>query len=224
MPRDSIISGGKKIICNAGVETMQEYLDRDKIKKKSPKVNLLVSPFATPFIPLEIVSQDMGGIIQSCTWMKSRSNAGGSVQVILAGDNDSITGMGLVISKPLEALWKSLGPDLRDIFKPMTLCQMWRDGYHVMAGYVRECRRQAQAGGAPTYSITIDELGTLYQQNILLLGTIWFGNYRDIFRKLDTFLEVANKQVGYPLRNHCQPLSRHLCPLQGDFRRNSLML
>jgi hypothetical protein len=198
MARDSILSGDKKILYNAGYEAIQEYRNRSNIKKKSPKVKLVVAPFATPFIPLELVSQDLGGIIQSCTWAKSRSNAGGAVQVTLAGDNRAIQGLGIMLSKPLEALWKSVGPDLRDLFKPMTLCQLWRDGYHVMTGYVRSCRRKSQVGSI-TYSVEIDELGSLYSQNLASLNTIWYGEYQNLFNDVSRFLTAGSTQIGTPL-------------------------
>jgi len=171
-------------------------MDRGKVKKRSPKIMLLVAPFGIPFVPIELVSEDMGGIIQSCEWMKSRSVPGGSVSITMAGDEKALRGLGFVLSKPLEALWKHLGPDLRDLLKPRTLCQLWLDGYHVMTGYVRYCRRQATPGRA-IYTVQIDELGTIYQQNILSLKSIWYGEYQSIFSDINSML--GGIYVGAPL-------------------------
>lgn len=190
----------KHLVYNAGAETVKEYMSGDSVKKFTPTVKLLTAPFASPFIPIELVSQDLGGIIQSCQLVKSRCQAGGSVNIVIAGDNDAIQKLGLSVFKPLQSLWSTMGPDLRDIFKPMSYCQLWLDGYHVLSGYVRECRRQISAGNDITYNIVIDELGNIYQQNIISNNTNIHCNPTEQYNEfLKELYSKSASQAGLPL-------------------------
>lgn len=156
---------GLKPIYVAGIEAVKDYTEeRSTIRKKVPKIRLLINPFFPPFLPIEFISEDFGGIITGANWTKSRSQANGSFTLELAADDtrfaDKLTGW------PLNKIWKSMGASLRDLFKPMTLGQLWMDGYHVMTGYLRGCRKTLTTD-KKSYTIQFDELGALYNQNIL---------------------------------------------------------
>ena len=157
---------GKEIIYNAGIESTIEYADKDKVRKKSPRISLNIAPFNLPFIPVEIVSTDVGGIIQSLSFVKSRSTAGGSASVTIINDRDLINSISIPVAglEKLKVLWADTGVDFRDLFKPMALCQIWVDGYLIMTGYVRSCNRQASPTSPITFTVKIDELGCLYEQ------------------------------------------------------------
>lgn len=148
----------------AGIEAIKEYRRGGKVKAKAPKIRLLVNPFILPFVPVEILSADIGGLIQDVSMVKSRSAAGGSFSVTLADDRERIR------SGPVGFLLRGFGVDngfeLLDLFKPMSLAYLYLDGYLVMQGYVNSARRQVVPGQR---TVTIDclELGNLYSHNII---------------------------------------------------------
>lgn len=190
-----------KLLYNAGVEAVREYRDGAIVKKNTPSVMFLVAPFMMPFAPIEIISEDMGGLIQSYTFNKSRSAAGGQVTIEIAADERTNRFFGdLLESKSplLNDIWSKFGVDLRDIFKPMSYCQVWRDGYHVFSGYITSCIRHAKPGNS-TYTVTAEELGCILQGQILSFSTIEFGVEQCIMDSPTTILQAANRQIGLPL-------------------------
>lgn len=190
-----------RIVYNAGFEAINDYRNGRRVRKKNPQIKLLVSPFILPFVPLEIISEDFGGIIQSCNFVKSRSAAGGSCQITLAGDEQRLRGLSwLPMSQVIADLWNVTGPDLRDIFKPRTLVQVWRDGYHTMTGYVTECKRHAEPGRI-SYSLSLDELGCILQESILTLDTIQFGSEMNIINDPTSVMSMAAWMTGVDLQN-----------------------
>jgi hypothetical protein len=167
----------RKTIFNAGVESSKDYVDPQQ--NYVPKVQLLVSPFGLPFMPIEIIGSNAGSIIKSLSWSKDRSNPGGALSLTISPNPDMIRDI-FEILKSLPGgsfyskIWNELGFDLEDLFKPKTLCQLWIDGYHVATLTVRGCRRQSSVTNdsyAPNYTLTFDELGNLYSQSLLRLDT-----------------------------------------------------
>jgi hypothetical protein len=168
---------GKRLLFNAGVESALQYAEPQK--HYAPKVQLLFSPYGLPFVPIEVLGTNAGGIISGFTWTKDRNSPGGLLSVSMTPDKKIIQEMVDSINKLsggiYSAIWGELGTDLEDLFKPMTLCQLWIDGYHVMIGTVRSCIRSSSSGDNSrevTYSVAIDELGNLYNKNILSFDTL----------------------------------------------------
>ncbi len=161
-----------KPMYNAGIETVKEYREATRVRTKAPRVRLLLNPFFPPFLPLEFISEDYGGLIQNATWEKSRSQSHGTFMVTMAADD--IGGTSSMTGWPLNSMWRAMGSSLKDVFKPMSLAQLWIDGYHVMTGYLRLFRKQTSTG-SKTYTAQFDELGALYQQTILKDFFIGFG-------------------------------------------------
>lgn len=169
----------RKIVFNAGIESSLEYAEPQR--NKAPKIQLLFSPFGLPFIPLEIVGSDVGKIISNFSWTKDRTNPGGICNITITPDSKLIQDMVNLLNKfsgnLYSRLWGELGVDLEDLFKPMTLCQLWIDGYHVMTGTVTSCQRGASVENDSknvSYNIIIHELGCIYDSNVVSLDTIIF--------------------------------------------------
>jgi len=166
-----------KIVFNAGVETSLEYAE--PASNRVPRVQLLFSPFGIPFIPIEILGTGIGSILQTLEWIKDRSNAGGILAFTIVPSPETIRDIVVILNKVsgnlYSKIWGELGVDIEDLFKPMTLCQLWIDGYHVMTGCVRACMQATSVSNedkTKSYSITVDELGALYDQNIVALRTM----------------------------------------------------
>lgn len=193
----SAFSKGSKPMFVAGVEAAIEYQDTSYVKKKSPKIRLLLNPFLPPLLPIELISEDMGGIILNASVSKSRNQAHGSFSVILAADDSALDQWS---GWPLNIIWEAAGRSMKDVFKPMSLAQLWLDGYHAMTGYVRVCRKQTRAGSR-TYTVQFDELGALYTQQIMSEPLILFGEDANVVNNKTKILSSASKQFGY------QPLS-----------------
>ena len=167
----------KKIIFNAGVESVIEYADNKR--NFVPQIQLLFSPFGLPFVPIEIVGTNANKIIKSLAWTKDRDNPGGILAVEFVPDAAMIKQMIDIINKYTgnlySRIWGSLGVELEDLFKPMTLCQLWINGYHVMTGTVRSCARSSQVTNKDknvSYSLIIEELGNLYNLATLSMDLI----------------------------------------------------
>jgi hypothetical protein len=167
----------RKMIFNAGLESSLNYIEPKS--NVSHKVKLLFSPFGLPFIPLEIVGSDVGKIVSNLSWTKDRTNPGGFLSISITPDSRMINKMVEILNKLSKnyysKIWGSLGVDLEDLFKPMTLCQLWIDGYHIMTGTVRSLSRSAGVTNTDyqtSYTIVIEELGNLYTKNTLSLDTV----------------------------------------------------
>jgi hypothetical protein len=161
------ITRKKKIIFNAGAEASIDYIENKTTYV--PTIQLLFSPFGLPFVPIEILGTDTNKIISSMAWTKDRNNPGGMCSFEIVPDTDTILGIVNVIKKfspnLYSQIWNQLGVDLEDLFKPMTLCQLWIDGYFVMIGTVRSCKRNASVTNEDknvSYTLTVDELGNMY--------------------------------------------------------------
>ena len=178
--------GGKKTIFNAGVEASIQYIEPSK--HYAPKIQLLFAPFGVPFIPLEILSTDAGSIIKSMNWAKDRNNPAGLLQLEITPSTDILNSMinvlNTVTNNLYSAIWGELGADLEDLFKPMTLCQLWVDKIHVMTGTARSCIRTSSVeneGRSVSYTLTIDELGNIYNNDVLSMDTIILDNMQKNF-------------------------------------------
>ncbi len=171
------ISGEKKVLFNAGYEASLEYAEPRK--HKTPKIQLLFSPFGLPFVPIEILGTNTNKIIKDLQWTKDRTNPGGMLQLTLTPDSKTIQDIVDIINKfsfnSYSKIWGELGVDLEDLFKPMTLCQLWLDGYHIMTGTVRGCQRASTVSNDQaniSYSIIIEELGNIYNMGTTSLDYI----------------------------------------------------
>ena len=177
----------------AGIEAVKEYTSGQRIKKTTPRVKLIINPFVPPFVPVEIVSTDLGGLIQTCTWQKSRSMAYGSFEVTLAADERK--GTGSLGGWPLTGLWGDLGPSMRDIFKCGMYAQVWIDGYHVMTGTLRSFRKKTEVSSR-TYTAVFDELGAILTRNILKRYLLQYGETLRIVDSVSKILDVGGTQLG----------------------------
>lgn len=215
----------RKIIFNAGVEASLEYAEPQQIK--APRIQLLFSPFGLPFVPLEIVGTGVGKIISSLSWYKDRSNPGGMLTLEIAPDPKTIQDMVNILNKfsgnLYSKIWGELGVDLQDLFKPKTLCQLWIDGYHVMTGTVRSCIRGVQVSNESkdvSYSLSIDELGNMYQMNIVSLDTILTdGMQTNTVDSTTKALDMASMVKGVPVSEGLKMLfsAFHLTALANSF-------
>lgn len=167
----------KKIIFNAGVEASLEYASQKSTSVT--EIQLLFSPFGLPFVPIEIIGTNVNQIISGMTYTKDRDNPGGILSCTIAPDARVIKEIVDVINKfsgnLYSTIWGSLGVDLEDLFKTMTLCQLWINGCHVMTGTVRSCFRTSARSNDSTevaYDLVIDELGNLYNRDTLSLDMI----------------------------------------------------
>lgn len=172
----------KKIIFNAGWESSLDYANPKS--SYSPKVSLLFSPFGLPFVPMEILGSQVGSIIKSIHWTKDRNNPGGVLSAIIAPNVNTVKDIFKIISaipggNLYTKIWDGIGYDLEDLFKPMTLCQLWIDGYHVMTGTVQSCHRSSSVGDdsySVEYSLILNELGNIYTKNTVGYDTIMITN------------------------------------------------
>lgn len=211
----------KKIVFNAGVESYAAYLKEEQ--NHAPKIQLLFSPFGLPFVPLEIVGTDTNKIITSLQWTKDRNNPGGVCVVVFAPDAAMIKQIVSIIDKYSKNLyskiWGGLGVEVEDLFKPMTLCQLWIDGYHIFTGYARGISRSADVSNSDknvSYTLSLDELGSLYNLNTISMDYIVKDqletNMADsIYKVLDSVSEI--KYV---------PLSVGIQALLGAFKTTTL--
>jgi len=157
-------------IYNAGSITAKEYLNERKVRIKTPSISFYIAPWGFPFMPIEIASENLGHLVQSYSFFKSRTMPGGQATITIVGDENTNRFIGDLFKtkkpKHLDNLWSSLGMDLRELFKPMSYCQIWRDGYHVFSGYITSCTRDV-SNDTITYTIIAEELGTLLQHQII---------------------------------------------------------
>lgn len=195
------ITKNKRIIFNAGADASIDYAERRT--NFVPDVQLIFSPFGLPYVPIEILGTNTNRVITSLEWSKDRNNPGGVLAIEMVPDDKIIKNIVKIINKYsanlYSKIWGNLGVDLEDLFKPMTLCQLWIDGYHVMTGTVRSCQRSSSVANESkevSYSISIDELGNIYNMNTLSLDTIFLDGMQtqiaDSFQKafdLDTTIK-----------------------------------
>ena len=194
-----------KVIFNAGVEASLEYAE--PLSNRVPRIQLLFSPFGIPFVPIEILGTGIGSILQSLAWSKDRSNAGGLLSFEIAPSAETIQDIVDILNKVsgnlYSKIWGELGVDIEDLFKPMTLCQLWMDGYHVMTGCVKSCIKSTSVSNedkTKTYSVVVDELGALYDQNIIALRTMILDTIQASFAdNVWKPLEVLSILYGVPL-------------------------
>lgn len=167
----------KKIIFNAGVEASIAYAEPKR--NVVPKIELIFSPFGLPFIPIEILGTSVNKVISNMQWSADRNNPGGMLQVTITPDAKTIDDIVKIINKfsgnLYSKIWGDLGVDLEDLFKPMTLCQLWIDGYHVATVTVRGCKRSSSVSNDSkqvSYTVTLEELGNIYNQNTTSLDLV----------------------------------------------------
>jgi len=183
-------------IYTAGVEAVREYREGKKNRIVRPKVRLTVSPFVPTLIPVELVGQDMGGLIVSVSYQKSRSTPGGVFMVTLGGDD--VKGTNSITGQPLKGIWRSLGASMRDVFKQRTVGRLYINGYHVMTGFLRSFRRKAVKTGNGfdiTYEAQFYELGSIYEENILKTMTIEFGSEINGYMWPNRIFDLGGKKM-----------------------------
>lgn len=169
-----------------------------------PKIQILFSPYGLPFVPIEIAGTNINKIITGFSWMKDRNNPGGMFQVTIAPDSKVIQEIVKLLNKfsfnLYSKIWNELGVDMEDLFKPMTLCQLWIDGYHVMTGYVRSCMRSSTVANESreiSYSLVIEELGNIYNQGTTTLDLILLdGMQYQIADAMQKALSLASTLIG----------------------------
>ena len=197
---------GKQPIFNAGVESLIQYADG--VQASTPEIKLLFSPFGVPFVPIEILGTNANKIISSLTFSKDRNNPDGILQVTITPDTKVIDDIVKIIDKVsfnlYSSLWGELGVDLEDLFKPMTLCQLWIDGLLVTVGTVRSCNRSASVSNTSkdvSYSLTIDGLGNMYNLNTVSLDlNLLSGMVKTISDSFNKAFELtATLKGGLPL-------------------------
>lgn len=174
---NSIFNLKKKIVFNAGAEASIEYAEQKN--NFVPEIQLLFSPFGLPFVPIEIVGSNTNKIISSLAWTKDRNNPGGVLSVDFAPDAETVKEIvdiiNLITGNLYSQIWGELGVEIEDLFKPMTLCQLWINGCHVMTGTVRSCKRTVSVSNEDknvSYTIMCDELGSLYNMSTASLDLI----------------------------------------------------
>lgn len=167
----------KKIIFNAGIEATNDYVEEKK--NIVPEIQLLFSPFGLPFVPIEVIGTNINKVVSSLTYTKDRSNPGGIMSFEIVPDASLIKKVVNIINSftgnLYSTIWGELGVDLEDLFKVMTLCQVWINGYHIMTGTVRSCLRNPSVGNdskSVSYSLVIEELGNIYDMSPLSLDLI----------------------------------------------------
>lgn len=161
----------------AGIEAVKEYREAQKVRQAAPRVRLVISPFIPPFLPIEFLGEDLGDLIQSVTFEKSRSQPAGNFNVVLAADDASLDQK--VSGQPLGAIWRMLGASMRDLFKPMTLAYLYMDGYLIATGKLSAFQKSVSAG-RKVYVAQFDELGIIYEQNIMRSTEIIYGQDRHV--------------------------------------------
>jgi hypothetical protein len=194
----SIFNLRKKIVFNAGAEAVIEYADPKN--NFVPEMQLLFSPFGLPFVPIEIIGSSTNKIITSLQWTKDRDNPGGMLNVIFSPDPTAVKEMvdiiNLMTGNLYSMIWGELGVEIEDLFKPMTLCQLWINGYHVMTGIVRSCHRIVSVsndGKSVSYSLSCEELGNIYNMSTASLDTI----YKDAMQEtIKDSLKIAQSETG----------------------------
>jgi len=206
------ISGNKKIIFNAGSEASLEYAEpKNSI---SPEIQLLFSPFGLPFVPIEIIGTNVNKIITNFQWTKDRTNPGGLLQFTITPDDRVIQNIINILKKfsfnIYSQIWNQLGVDLEDLFKPMTLCQLWINGYHVMTGTVRAVSRTTSVSNEEkelSYNIMIEELGNIYNMGTTSLDLILLdGMQTQISNSLKKALSLSANLKGVPVAQGIQAI------------------
>lgn len=201
------VSGDKKIIFNAGIEASLEYANPKSTFV--PKIQLIFSPFGLPYVPIEILGNDMNSVIRSFSWTKDKENPGGILQATITPDAKTIQKIVDTINKYsgnlYSKIWGELGVDLEDLFKPMTLCQLWINGYHVCTGTVRSCMRASSVSNEDkqlSYAIIIDELGNMYNMQSTSLDLIIKDSMQtQISDSMLSALSLSANMVGVSLAN-----------------------
>ncbi len=150
----------------AGLEAVKAYQEGVRVTRIAPKVKLLISPFVPPFVPIEFLSTDVGGIIETYTWDKSRNQSHGNFSVVMQADDKAVLG---AAGWPLTDLWRAMGESLEDILKPPVLAQLWVQGYHIMTGRLMVRRNPVTKSGSgwkKQYVLQFEEMGSLYKELI----------------------------------------------------------
>lgn len=196
MPQ-TLFSGGKTLMYNAGIEAVREYVEGKRVKAYNPKVVLEISPFIPPGIPIEFMSENMGGIITNVAFDKSRSTAAGSFTVTMAADDQRVAA-NMPVGYPLRYIWASQGESLRDLFRPMTLAKLWLDGYHVATGHLDEFKKRTEPGKRE-YRAVFSELGAIYNNPVPDYQQILFGIEARIMNDPTKVIGQAGTQFALPL-------------------------
>lgn len=185
--------GNKILLYNAGVEAVGEYQEGVRVRADAPKIILEISPFIPPFIPIEFISEDVGGIVVNCNWSKSRSAPGGSFTVTLAADDERI-------KQSMGATMKITAQDfsLRDFFKPQTMAKLWFNGYHVMTGYLDSFNKSTSTTSRE-YVAVFSELGNIYSQSIIDQQTVTELSALFVGNSMSKLMDLSSRVAGLPI-------------------------
>jgi len=164
------IDSPRTFIYNAGVESVLEYNNPEKVVRKRHRPKLVISPFI-PSIDvgaIDIFGEDLGGLLKSWEFTKDRSNPGGILTIGLSADDRSIERF--LKSQGLYSfygpIWDTFGSSITDIFKPRALVQFWLDDYHICTGFVNNIVKNTDHKSRG-YTVVIDELGSIYNETIM---------------------------------------------------------
>lgn len=159
----------RKFIYNAGVESVLEYNQPEKVLRKRVNPKLIISPFI-PNIEgglMEIVGENLGGLLRTWSFEKNRSNPGGLLNITISADERAIERFlkshGLY--QFFGSLWNTFGSSIRDIFQIRAMVQFWLDDFHVCTGFITSVVKSTDERSR-TYTISIDELGNIYNEAI----------------------------------------------------------
>ena len=189
------------IVFNAGIETTREYLHGDKVKSINTRIELKVSPFIPPNIPIELLSTNLNGIIDKWSWVKTRSNPYGKWNVDMVADNEALKNLQVFggVFGGASISYDGIGLSLRDVIKPMTYSQFWHNGNHVMSGFNRSLRRIRDSNGRKMFRASYDEIGAVYDFETLDFQGINYGKEQHILQDPTKILEQAERLVGIQL-------------------------
>lgn len=165
------------IIYTAGIETMRDYKEGN-VRHRAPKIKLVVNPFFLPFVPVEILGKDLGGLILSCLMSKSRSEPGGEWTVVMACDSERIQSSGLGALLLAGTGGRKL--DIQDLFQMETLCYLYMDGYLQMQGTVQKIRKTTDPDQGRILTVTFYELGRVYERTPISASQILMGGQQSL--------------------------------------------
>ncbi len=206
-----------KLMYIAGYEATKEYQEGSKVRTRAPHIKLIVNPHIPPFVPIEFVSSELGGLIETYSWNKSRNQSGGTWTTVLQADDKRAAQA--MNEWPLKTLWRDLGISLKDILKPPMLAQLWIDGYHVMTGRLVVRRTQTvktKTGWSKKHTLQFEELGAIYNEQIMKSFFDLVSEDLCIINNPSKVLDVGGTQLGF------HPLSTSLALFVYAFSASTL--
>jgi len=185
----------KKFIYNPGYETTIEYIRGEQVQVENPDIRLVVHPALIPYIPVELVGNNMSDHIQSVAIKKDRHTAAGSFVVTMDGKDSSYEE---IFTKyldvyPIKDLLSVLDYNLDLIFKEPTMGLLWVNGYHKMTGFLKSFKKVMSAGGEEQYIAEFDELSALYLNEIM--DTVTYIDASNQKKEISSVTKVFDESV-----------------------------